>query len=93
MNSQTLGIIGFGHIGRQVSKYASALGMKVKAVTRNPPSHDVASAHGAQSVENLDRLVEVISDCDHVLVTVALVDETESLIGEEELRLCEKVLV
>jgi|TARA_B110000438_G_scaffold173476_1_gene165779 phosphoglycerate dehydrogenase-like enzyme len=85
LNSQTLGIIGFGHIGRQVSKYASALGMKVKAVTRNPPSHDVASAHGAQSVENLDRLVEVISDCDHVLVTVALVDETESLIGQDEL--------
>jgi phosphoglycerate dehydrogenase-like enzyme len=90
LNSQTLGIIGFGHIGRQVSKYASALGMKVKAVTRNPPSHDVASAHGALSVENLNRLHEVLIDCDHVLVTVALVDETESLIGEEELEVMRK---
>jgi phosphoglycerate dehydrogenase-like enzyme len=45
----------------------------------------VASGYGAESVENLNRLPEFLSDCDHVLVTVALVDETESLIGQEEL--------
>jgi phosphoglycerate dehydrogenase-like enzyme len=85
LNSQTLGIVGFGHIGRQVSKYASALGMRVKVATRNPSSQAVASGYGAESVENLNRLPEFLSDCDHVLVTVALVDETESLIGQEEL--------
>ncbi|MBS1572492.1 MAG: 3-phosphoglycerate dehydrogenase [Bacteroidetes bacterium] len=38
LQSKTLGIIGFGGIGKEVAKIGISLGMKIKVLTRNPKS-------------------------------------------------------
>lgn len=51
---KTLGIIGYGSIGRAVAKIAVAMGMKVVACKR----HTCSSDSGVRLVESLDELLE-----------------------------------
>lgn len=73
---RTLGLVGFGAIGRGVAERARAFGMTVVA-------HDplVASAN-----VRLCRLDEVLASCDVLCLHVPLTAETAGLIGREELR-------
>ncbi len=73
---RTLGLVGFGAIGRAVAERARAFGMTVVA-------HDplVASAD-----VRLCGLEEVLASCDVLCLHVPLTAETAGLIGREELR-------
>jgi phosphoglycerate dehydrogenase-like enzyme len=78
---QTVGIVGYGDIGRAVAQRASALGMRVLALKR----------HAATSADPLiertfapaDRL-EMIAQCDYIVVSAPLTPETQGMIGEAE---------
>jgi phosphoglycerate dehydrogenase-like enzyme len=83
ISGQTVGIVGYGDIGRAVATRVRSMGMRVLAVKR----------HGAP-VYNVDPLVdriyfpeqraEMIALCDYVVVAAPLTPETRSLIGEAE---------
>ena len=73
----TLGLVGFGHIGRALSRRAQAFEMRVLHHTRTPtgePGH-------------VARLGELLPRCDFLSVHVPLTTETRGLIGADELDL------
>jgi phosphoglycerate dehydrogenase-like enzyme len=96
---KTLGIVGYGSIGRQVARIGHAFGMRVLATRRRP---DVDGDHrdrgyvlpGAGDPEGrlperyieLDRLADLLRASDVVVVAVPLTAETRGLIDENALR-------
>lgn len=81
---KTVGIVGLGHIGREVARLSKSFGMKVLATKRT-----VKATGKTRHVDLLlppERLREMLSRSDYVVLTVPLTPETDHLIGEEELR-------
>ena len=80
---KTVGIVGFGNIGREVGRLAKAIGMRVLAV-------DLVRLVGwtryADIMLPLDQLRQLLAESDFVVLAVPLTPLTNKLIGEEELR-------
>lgn len=84
LHGKTVGIVGLGHIGREVARLAKAFGMKVIATRRS------AKAEGkAKNVDLLlprDRTKELLNASDYVILTLPLTPETHNIIGAEEFK-------
>jgi phosphoglycerate dehydrogenase-like enzyme len=81
ISSQTVGIVGYGDIGRAVATRAQAMGMKVLALKRH------ASAGGDPLVDEFYaplQLHEMLSSCDYVVVAAPLTSETRHMISDTE---------
>jgi phosphoglycerate dehydrogenase-like enzyme len=72
---KTIGIIGYGRIGREVARRAAAFGMRVIACTRTP-RQDEGIAERVDGMEGFGRL---LAESDFVIVTPPLNDETRGL--------------
>jgi glycerate dehydrogenase len=79
--AKTIGIIGFGNIGKKVSLIAQAFGMKVLASGRT--SNDQSSPYYVKMVS----VTDLISNSDIVTLHCPLTQETEGLINIKALRL------
>jgi D-2-hydroxyacid dehydrogenase (NADP+) len=86
LHLKTIGILGLGVIGREVARRARAFGMRVIAVEAKA----TGETDDVDSVFPPDRLTEVLSQSDYVVVTLPLTPETSKLIGEPELRAMKK---
>jgi phosphoglycerate dehydrogenase-like enzyme len=88
LRDKTLGIVGYGHIGREVARLALCFGMQVIAMTSQAPGSGAREEGQAQAVTLLApaRLRDLLAQSDYVLVSVPLVTSTHRLIGESELR-------
>jgi phosphoglycerate dehydrogenase-like enzyme len=76
---QTVGIVGYGDIGRAVASRAHAMGMKVFALKRHAPaSTDPLIARFFGSHE----LPDLLAHCDYVVVAAPLTPETRHMIGD-----------
>jgi phosphoglycerate dehydrogenase-like enzyme len=80
---QTLGIVGYGDIGRAVAARVHPLGMTIHALKRH------AAPPGQQDklidrVYTPDRRIEMLSLCDYVVVAAPLTEETRGMISERE---------
>jgi D-3-phosphoglycerate dehydrogenase len=83
--AKSLGIVGFGRIGREVAKRALSFGMKILAY--DPfLSKEVAESIGVEVME----LKDLLSDADYITVHTPLTDETKHLISKDELALMKK---
>jgi phosphoglycerate dehydrogenase-like enzyme len=82
LHGQVVGLVGFGHIGRETAELARAVGMQVAAVTRTPSPERGA---GLRWLGGLDDLHRLLTEADFAVVTVPLASETAGLIGEAEL--------
>jgi len=71
---KTLGIIGYGRIGKEVAKMASALGMNVVAYDPYVKNNEIAVT--------LDTLLET---SDFVTIHAPLTEETKGMIGKNEI--------
>jgi phosphoglycerate dehydrogenase-like enzyme len=83
VSGQTVGIVGYGDIGRAVAAKVRPLGIKVLAVKR----HASASRGENPLVEEVfgpERRIEMLSRSDYVVVTAPLTSETRGMIGEPE---------
>ncbi len=80
INGSTLGIIGFGRIGKSVAKRALASGMNVIYFTRSTPDDDF----GCKRINDLEELLKI---SDFVSLHCPLTDETKNLIGTHELEI------
>ncbi|MDN6140497.1 MAG: 3-phosphoglycerate dehydrogenase, partial [Tetragenococcus koreensis] len=79
---KTIGIIGFGTIGKQLSKYAKSLGMDVLAYDTLPiPTEDIEE-YGIK-VTDLDILLE---QSDYISLHVPLNEMTKNFITSKELK-------
>lgn len=78
---KTLGLLGYGHIGRETARRARAFGMKVAAIARTPREEDGLDWYGTR--QELDRLLEM---SDYLAIVCPLTEETRGMIGEAQLR-------
>ncbi len=83
VSGHTVGIIGYGDIGRAIAGRVNALGMAVLAVRRHAPTSKTADPLVAQTYAP-ERRLEMISRCDYVVVAAPLTSETRGMIGEAE---------
>jgi phosphoglycerate dehydrogenase-like enzyme len=78
--TKTVGIVGFGGIGRAVARVAKAFGMSVVALSRTRTTDP-----------NVDRyrppgeLVGLMTESDYIVLCVPLTDETHGLVGSGEI--------
>jgi len=84
LSDKTLGIIGYGGIGREIARLAKCFGMAVMA-TRQSTTRRVM----IDEVEVLPKndFKHLLATSDFVALSTALTHETEGLIGEEEFRI------
>jgi glyoxylate reductase len=82
LTGATLGIVGFGRIGREVAKRARGFEMRVLAFDAFPDER-VARELGAE----LRPLDDLLRESDFVTLHVALTPETQQMIGARELDL------
>ncbi|MEW5975966.1 MAG: D-2-hydroxyacid dehydrogenase [Acidobacteriota bacterium] len=81
LSGRTMGIVGFGRIGRQVGKIADALGMRVLAhdsIQNNPPDYE------GFAFVSLD---ELLKQSDAVSLHCPLFPETKGLINTQRINL------
>jgi phosphoglycerate dehydrogenase-like enzyme len=90
----TIGIVGYGSLGRAVASLASAFGSRVIAMRRRPSASDEADAPNADDPEGfpfqprIDRIVgpdglhDLLAESDIVVLAAPLTAETEGLIDE-----------
>lgn len=78
LNGKTIGIIGFGNIGRQVGRIAKALGMRVLATGSRP------CAEGLEIAEYVD-LDTLLAQADVVSLHCPLFPQTQELINAENI--------
>lgn len=82
ITGQTVGIVGYGDIGRAVASRVRAMGMRVIAVKRKgPPLYNVDPM--VSQIYRPDQLPEFLTQCDYVVVAAPLTPETQSMIGRE----------
>jgi phosphoglycerate dehydrogenase-like enzyme len=77
----TLGLVGFGTIGRAVAERARALGLRVLAVRRHP----AADPDPAHEQWGTDRLPELLERSEVVVLAPPLTAATRGMIGHDEL--------
>jgi phosphoglycerate dehydrogenase-like enzyme len=83
LRGTTMGIIGFGSVGRALAKRANAFDVQVLAV-------DVFPTHRPEHVAELwglDRLDDLLRQSDTVVVTVPYTPDTHAMIGAEQFAL------
>jgi phosphoglycerate dehydrogenase-like enzyme len=79
----TVGIVGYGDIGRAVAARVRAMGMKVLATKRHV-SHLGNVDSLVEEMFGPDRRLEMLARCDYVVVTAPLTAETIGMIGNAE---------
>jgi phosphoglycerate dehydrogenase-like enzyme len=73
---KTLGILGFGHIGREVARRARAFGMRIGAITRTPAPSELLDW-----IVPAPELDARLPECDFLLVACPLNEATRGLIN------------
>jgi phosphoglycerate dehydrogenase-like enzyme len=80
LGSQTLGLLGFGHIAQTVAQRAKAMGMRVHVANRSPISHPTVDQSWT-----LDALHDFMGSADAVVVSLPLTDNTLGLVNAQAL--------
>lgn len=82
VSGATLGLVGLGSIGREITKRASALGMRVIAVRQNP---EKGSVEGIAQLFPSSKLNEMLGEADYVVIAAPRTRETENLFDAQRL--------
>ncbi len=82
IHGATLGIVGFGRIGREMARRGRGFGMNVLYHDVHPATADEEAELGARRVE----MEELLRDSDFISLHVNLTDETHHLIDADALR-------
>ncbi|MGA1820170.1 MAG: D-2-hydroxyacid dehydrogenase [Thermoplasmatota archaeon] len=94
LNGKTLGIVGYGAIGREVSRIAKGFNMHVNAVKKDPEGaaqspHSMSSGGdqfdpGPDKIMGPDGLDQLLNESDHIVLALPLTDETIDMFGKRE---------
>ncbi len=78
IRGRTIGIIGYGHIGSQVSVLAEAMGMRVLF-------YDISPKLAYGNARQVRTLAELLAECDVLTVHVPASSHTDNLIGRAQI--------
>ena len=78
---KTVGILGYGHIGREVARRARPFGMRVLACSRAARNAD----EFVERVDVMDRLPALLHESDFVVLALPLEPSTAGVIGRQQL--------
>ena len=81
IDSQTVGIVGYGDIGRAVAKRAHPMGMQVLATKRHPRRE---SDPMVDQFYKPEELLEMLARCDYIVVALPLTAETHHMISDAQ---------
>lgn len=84
VNGKTLGLVGFGRIAQAVAVRAQAFGLRIEVV-RRIPQIPLEWASIVQSISGPDRICELFSRSDFIVIACDLNEETKEWIGRREL--------
>jgi phosphoglycerate dehydrogenase-like enzyme len=90
LSGKTLGILGYGRIGREVARRARAFGMQVWATRRTVARSDASEVDFLGGPDDLDTLLQ---EADYLAVTLELNEATRGLLGARELHLMKPTVV
>jgi len=88
LSGKTLGIVGFGRVGREVAKRMEGFGINMVAYDPHLPS----GAFEKSGVKRVD-LETILKEADMITIHVALTKETRHMIGSGELRKMKKTAI
>lgn len=80
MGDSTMGLLGFGHIGKAVAARAKAFGMRVTVANRSPVSSPLVD----QSF-GLDQMSAFMASADTIVASLPLLPETRGIVGASAL--------
>ena len=80
LHGKTLGIVGYGRIGREVARRARPFGMRIIACTRSPQPDELADR-----VDDMERFGALLAESDFIVVTPPLNEQTRGLFDERAL--------
>jgi len=89
ISGQTLGIVGYGSIGRAVAARARALDMRVLGLRRQVGKQSKEDSL-LEHVYEPGQLWEMLSRCDYIIVTLPFTAQTRGLIAEPEFAVMKK---
>ena len=81
IDTQTVGIVGYGDIGRAVAKRVHPMGMQVLATKRHAPP---GSDPNVDQFFKPEDLMEMLGRCDYVVVSLPLTPETHHMISDAQ---------
>lgn len=103
LRGKTLGVIGYGSIGRELARIAHAMGMRILAAKRNAmkPEDDGYTEPGTgdpagdlpDRIYPWQALSHMVSECDYLAVITPLTDATRKLINEDVIKAMKKTAV
>lgn len=82
LKGKTLGVVGFGGIGRHVARMMKCMGMRVMALNTSGMTEEKVDFIGT-----LEDLPQVLKNADIILLSVPLTKKTVGLIGRTELEM------
>ncbi len=97
VSQQTVGIVGYGSIGREVARLAQTLGMRVLATKRDvkhpaesgadysPPGTGDPSGDIPDRIYPGEALATMATECDYLVVTTPLTPKTRHMVNEQVL--------
>ncbi len=77
-------ILGYGEIGQALGDYCLGFGMNVTAIRRNPENH---AKNPGINIFSMQQLHELLPNTEIMLISLPLTEETQDLIGKEEIQL------
>jgi phosphoglycerate dehydrogenase-like enzyme len=96
LRGATLGVVGYGSIGREAARQAFALGMRVLACKRDPDRREdtgwilpgTGDPEGTlpERIYPIEQLRAMLAECDYVLLTLALTPATRHIIDSAALK-------
>lgn len=94
LRRRTVGIIGYGSIGREVARLAKPFGTRILAVKRDPTRvketgyvvENTGDPEGTipEAVVGPDKLLDVLGESDYVVIAVPVTGETGRMFGASE---------
>lgn len=82
ISSKTIGIIGFGMIGKHIANFANGLGMKVYAYDAFEITDETAKEFNVEKKS----FEEIISESDYISLHVPLLESTKNMLSTEEFK-------